>query len=252
MTPDQRRDAIVDAALAVALEKGLASTTVRDVAALMGTSSGLIHHYFDSMDDVLAAAFERVASQDLALTEAAMAERARPARGDRRVPADLHARGQGLVVPVLAGRLGRGRPATGAAGDLASAEPGLAGAARADDRGRRRDRRLPLRGPVRRRVADPVAARRAGAAGRRPRDDRQPRRRHSLDGRRGRRGAGPGAGSAGRRRGVASRLTVRTRCVARSGRSRSASTRPSVVEPWRGRRASTLWRRRPIVIDGSG
>ena len=38
--------------------KGLASTTVRDVAAAMGTSSGLIHHYFDSMDDVLAAAFE--------------------------------------------------------------------------------------------------------------------------------------------------------------------------------------------------
>ena len=73
MTPDQRRDAIVDAALEVALEKGLASTTVRDVAATMGTSSGLIHHYFDSMDEVLAAAFERVASQDLALTETAMA-----------------------------------------------------------------------------------------------------------------------------------------------------------------------------------
>ena len=73
MSPDQRRDAIVDAALSVALVKGLASTTVRDVAAAMGTSSGLIHHYFESMDDVLAAAFERVASQDLVLTEAAMA-----------------------------------------------------------------------------------------------------------------------------------------------------------------------------------
>ena len=46
---------------------------MRDVAAAMGTSSGLIHHYFDSMDDVLAAAFERVATQDLVLTEAAMA-----------------------------------------------------------------------------------------------------------------------------------------------------------------------------------
>ncbi len=74
MTPDQRRDAIVDAALEVALVKGLASTTVRDVAAAMGTSSGLIHHYFGSMDDVLAAAFERVASQDLQLTEAAVAD----------------------------------------------------------------------------------------------------------------------------------------------------------------------------------
>jgi len=65
MSPAQRREAIVDAALAVALVKGLASTTVRDVAAEMGTSSGLIHHYFASMDDVLAAAFERVAVQDL-------------------------------------------------------------------------------------------------------------------------------------------------------------------------------------------
>jgi AcrR family transcriptional regulator len=73
MTPDQRRDAIVDAALSVALEKGLAATTVRDVATAMGTSSGLIHHYFESMDEVLAAAFERVASDDLELTVSAMA-----------------------------------------------------------------------------------------------------------------------------------------------------------------------------------
>ena len=65
MPPAQRREAIIDAALAVAEIKGLASTTVRDVAAEMGTSSGLIHHYFASMDDVLAAAFERVALQDL-------------------------------------------------------------------------------------------------------------------------------------------------------------------------------------------
>ena len=73
MTPDQRRAAIVTAALDVAVRKGLASTTVRDVAASMGTSSGLIHHYFDSMDDVLAAAFERVATQDLGLSASGMA-----------------------------------------------------------------------------------------------------------------------------------------------------------------------------------
>ena len=78
MTPDQRRDAIVAAALVVAVRKGLASTTVRDVAAEMGTSSGLIHHYFDSMDEVLAAAFERVAAQDLALSAGAMAEASSP------------------------------------------------------------------------------------------------------------------------------------------------------------------------------
>ena len=78
MTPDQRREAIVAAALVVAVRKGLASTTVRDVAAEMGTSSGLIHHYFDSMDEVLAAAFERVARQDLALSAGAMAEARSP------------------------------------------------------------------------------------------------------------------------------------------------------------------------------
>jgi AcrR family transcriptional regulator len=44
----------------------------------MGTSSGLIHHYFDSMDDVLAAAFERVAAQDLELSARLMAEASTP------------------------------------------------------------------------------------------------------------------------------------------------------------------------------
>jgi AcrR family transcriptional regulator len=73
MTPDRRREAIVAAALAVARRKGLAATTVRDVAAEMGTSSGLVHHYFESMDDVLAAAFELVAEEDLRQTAAAMA-----------------------------------------------------------------------------------------------------------------------------------------------------------------------------------
>ena len=66
------------AALGVAVRKGLASTTVRDVAAEMGTSSGLIHHYFESMDEVLAAAFERVAAQDLEVSARLMAEAASP------------------------------------------------------------------------------------------------------------------------------------------------------------------------------
>jgi AcrR family transcriptional regulator len=73
LAPDQRRDAIVEAALAVARRQGLGATTVRDVAARMGTSSGLVHHYFDSMDDVLAAAFERAAGDDLAVAERAVA-----------------------------------------------------------------------------------------------------------------------------------------------------------------------------------
>jgi AcrR family transcriptional regulator len=65
LAPEQRRQAIVGAALTVARRQGLATTTVRDVAAEMGTSSGLIHHYFASMDEVLAAAFEQAAGGDL-------------------------------------------------------------------------------------------------------------------------------------------------------------------------------------------
>lgn len=79
MNPDRRREAIVEAALAVARRKGLASTTVRDVAAEMGTSSGLVHHYFEHMDDVLAAAFEHVAAEDLRATAEAMAAATDPA-----------------------------------------------------------------------------------------------------------------------------------------------------------------------------
>lgn len=78
MSPADRRAAIVTATVSVAVRKGLASTTVRDVAMEMGTSSGLIHHYFASMDEVLAAAFERVASADLERSGRLMAEAASP------------------------------------------------------------------------------------------------------------------------------------------------------------------------------
>jgi len=67
-----RRDAIVDATVAVMVRRGMAATTVRDVAEQLGTSSGLIHHYFSSMDDLLAAAFERAAVRDLTATREAM------------------------------------------------------------------------------------------------------------------------------------------------------------------------------------
>ena len=72
LSPSARRDEIIAASLRVAAAKGLANTTVREVAAEMGTSSGLIHHYFTSMDDVLAAAFDKAAGADLSATETAM------------------------------------------------------------------------------------------------------------------------------------------------------------------------------------
>lgn len=78
MNPDVRRQTIVDAAQAVATRKGLSATTVRDVAEEMGTSSGLIHHYFASMDELLAVVFAKVAEADLASTRLRMDRRASP------------------------------------------------------------------------------------------------------------------------------------------------------------------------------
>ena len=74
MSPQERRESIVAATRVVMARQGIASTTVRDVAAELGTSSGLIHHYVDSMDDLLAEAFERAADEDLSDTVAAVAQ----------------------------------------------------------------------------------------------------------------------------------------------------------------------------------
>ena len=73
MSPAERRETIIEAALRVMLRRGLAGTTVRDVAEEMGSSSGLVHHYFASMDELLAAAFERAARSGLDATGEAMA-----------------------------------------------------------------------------------------------------------------------------------------------------------------------------------
>lgn len=73
MSPDARREAIVVATLEVMQHQGIAATTVRDVAAVLGTSSGLIHHYVASMDELVAAAFERAAREDLQATVDAVA-----------------------------------------------------------------------------------------------------------------------------------------------------------------------------------
>ena len=68
MNPDDRREAIITATLAVIQRQGIAATTVRDVAAELGASSGLIHHYMTSMDELIAEAFERSAGADLLAT----------------------------------------------------------------------------------------------------------------------------------------------------------------------------------------
>jgi AcrR family transcriptional regulator len=78
LSPDVRRDVILDATVEVIRRKGMAATTVRDIAHEMGTSSGLIHHYVESMDVLLADAFERAAGEDLEATCVALAEASGP------------------------------------------------------------------------------------------------------------------------------------------------------------------------------
>lgn len=78
MSPADRREAIVLATLSVMERRGIAAVTVRDVATELGVSSGLIHHYYDSMDDLVAEAFERAARADLAETVAAVTAGATP------------------------------------------------------------------------------------------------------------------------------------------------------------------------------
>lgn len=72
MSPGERRAALISAALAVMRRRGIAGTTARDVAAELGSSSGLIHHYVDSMDELVAEAFAVAAGEDLLQAETAV------------------------------------------------------------------------------------------------------------------------------------------------------------------------------------
>ncbi len=94
MTPADRRESIVAATLEVMQRRGIGGVTVRDVAAVLGVSSGLIHHYYASMDDLVAEAFERTARADLAETVAAVSAGGSPL--DRlRLFFDTYARSDG-------------------------------------------------------------------------------------------------------------------------------------------------------------
>lgn len=65
MQPERRRAAILDAAVAEVAERGFARTTSRHVAARAGVTHGLLHHYFPDHDTLLAAAFEKVALEEI-------------------------------------------------------------------------------------------------------------------------------------------------------------------------------------------
>jgi len=65
MQPELRRAAILDAAVAEIAERGFARTTSRHVAARAGVTHGLLHHYFPDHDSLLAAAFEKMALEEI-------------------------------------------------------------------------------------------------------------------------------------------------------------------------------------------
>ena len=72
--PAERRTEILDAAIKVVTERGLADTRVVDVAAAIGVSQGLVHYYFPDKDALIAATMQHAANLDaLALADAVAA-----------------------------------------------------------------------------------------------------------------------------------------------------------------------------------
>lgn len=75
---EQRRAAIIDAALRVARRSGLSAVTARTVAAELGGSPGLIHQRFASMAELQAAAWESYVEGQAAAFAAAVGQGAEP------------------------------------------------------------------------------------------------------------------------------------------------------------------------------
>jgi len=66
----ERREAILEAACRAVLERGFPATRIADVAAFAGVSTGTVHYYFATKDDVLIAALKWASNRLLARVEA--------------------------------------------------------------------------------------------------------------------------------------------------------------------------------------
>lgn len=77
----KRREAVLEAALEVIVERGLAHTRMSDIAARAGMSAGNILYYFESKDDLLMELLRR--SEDLLLLQAHEEFEALPSYADR-------------------------------------------------------------------------------------------------------------------------------------------------------------------------
>jgi AcrR family transcriptional regulator len=56
---DASREQVLDAAIAMLAEKGVAATSVQDIADAAGLSKGAIHYHFESKDELLACVLDR-------------------------------------------------------------------------------------------------------------------------------------------------------------------------------------------------
>lgn len=65
MSGEDRRKQIVETAIDVILQKGLAQAATRDVTRALGVGSGLLHHYFPSWADLRAEAVRLAATREI-------------------------------------------------------------------------------------------------------------------------------------------------------------------------------------------
>ncbi len=65
LSATDRRRQIVDAAIEIVIEKGLARAATRDVTRAIGAGSGLLHHYFPSWLDLRAEAVRVAAAREI-------------------------------------------------------------------------------------------------------------------------------------------------------------------------------------------
>ncbi len=70
--PDVRRQALVAAAEAVLAREGAGGTSVRTICAEAGVSPGLLRHYFEGVDELIASAYEAVSQRIDAALDAAV------------------------------------------------------------------------------------------------------------------------------------------------------------------------------------
>ncbi|MGK5685066.1 TetR/AcrR family transcriptional regulator [Actinoplanes sp. URMC 104] len=107
---DQRRREIVDAFLTVVGRDGPAAATSRAIAAELGVGAGALWHYFDSLDAVFSAAYQRVLERTTA--------RILAATGDRRGLAAIDAT-MCEILPLVRGTLAEAQVVVGFWGRVA-------------------------------------------------------------------------------------------------------------------------------------